>query len=283
MRRGLVICALALAAGLTASCGGGAGNALQSVADAATKTAGTQSERVHMDMSESVGPIGPIKLSADGVVDNTSHSGDMTIDMSSIAGLIGSQAGNPDQWKARVILDGSGASPILYMRMPVLDQYLNGKTWVKADLAALAKQSGASLDQLLQTAGGQDPTQALKMLESVGTVSKVGTATIDGVDTTEYSGTIDVKKALAALGPNASGLAGQLDKAKVTSIPVDVWIGSDGLVRRVHENFAYTVPSAGELSMDMTIDLSDFGVKTSIQAPPADQTADISTLKGLGA
>jgi LppX_LprAFG lipoprotein len=273
MRRGLIICALAAAALLTAACGGGAGNALQSVASAATKTAGTQSAKFHMDLAETVGPVGPLHFTADGVSDNASHSADMTMDLSSIATLAG-QAGSPDQWKAHLILDGSGASPVLYLQLPAIDKYLNGKTWVKADIGALAKQAGTSITQLLQTAGSQDPTKALQMLESIGNVTKVGTATIDGVDTTEYSGTVDVKKVASLLGAQAKAL----DRAKISSIPIDVWIGSDGLVRRLHEHLAY-----GQTTTDLTVDLSDFGVQTSIQAPPADQTVDVSTLKGIGA
>jgi LppX_LprAFG lipoprotein len=274
MRRGLLICAIAAASLATAACGGGAANALQSVASAAQKTAGTDSVRFDMKLSEAVGPIGPLTFTADGVSDNTAKSAEMTMDLSSVAAFAGSQAGSPDDWKAHFILDGG----IFYMQLPAIDKYLNGKTWVKADLNALAKQHGLDLSQLLQQAGSQDPTKALQALESVGNVSKVGTATIDGVNTTEYSGTIDLKKAAAALGPSFSKL---LEQAKLTSIPVDVWIGDDGLVRRLHENFAYPLQGAGTLTTDLTMDLTDFGVQTNIQPPPADETADISALQGV--
>jgi hypothetical protein len=277
MRRGLTVCALVGVSLATAACGGGAANALQSVASAASKTAGTQSAKFHMDVSETVGPIGPLHFSADGASDNTTHSADMTMDLSSIASLVGSQAGNPDQWKAHVILDGSGSSPILYMQLPALDKYLNGKTWMKADLAALAQKAGVDLGQLLQQAGSQDPTKALQMLESVGNVSKAGTATIDGVDTTEYSGTIDVQKAAAALGPEVEKVLAQ---SSITTIPVDVWIGSDGLVRRMHDTISYT-ENGMQATTDLTLDLTDFGTQVTVTPPPADQTVDVSTLKGL--
>jgi len=274
MRRGLLICAIAAASLATAACGGGAANALQSVASAAEKTAGTDSVRFHMQLSESMGPIGPLMFTADGLSDNTAKTAEMTMDLSSVAAFAGSQAGSPDQWKAHFILDDG----IFYMQLPALDRYLNGKTWVKADLNAIAKEHGFDLSQLLQQARNQDPTKALQAIESVGSVTKVGTATIDGVNTTEYSGTIDVKKAAAALGPAYSKLLAQ---AKLTSIPVDVWVGDDGLVRRFHENFVYPLPGAGQLTTDLTMDLSDFGVQTNIQPPPADQTTDIGALKGV--
>jgi LppX_LprAFG lipoprotein len=274
MRRGLLICAIAAASLATAACGGGGANALQSVASAAEKTAGTDSVRFDMKLSETVGPIGPLTFRADGVADNSAKAADMTMDLSTVAAFAGSQAGTPDQWKAHFILDDG----IFYMHLPAIDKYLNGKTWVKADLNALAKRHGFDLSQLLQQAGSQDPTKALQAIESVGNVSKVGTATIDGVNTTEYSGTIDVQKAAAALGPSVSKLFAQ---AKLTTIPVDVWVGDDGLVRRLHENFAYPLQGAGELTTDLTMDLSDFGVQTNIQPPPAGETADISALRGV--
>jgi len=278
MRRGLIICALVGLSLATAACGGGAANALQSVASAATKTAGTQSVRFHMDLSETVGPVGPLDIAGDGVSDNTTHSADMTIDLSAIATLAGSQATNPDQWKARMILDGTGSSPLLYIRMPALDQYLSGKTWVKADLGALAQKGGVNLSQLLQTAGNEDPTKALQLLQSVGNVTKVGTATIDGVDTTEYTGSVDVKKAAATVGSSYGKL---LQQSKDTTIPIDVWIGSDGLVRRLRENFSYPVDGTPS-STSLTLSLTDFGVQATITPPAADQTVDFNKLKALG-
>ena len=135
MRRGLLICMIAAASLATAACGGGAANALQSVASAAEKTAGTDSVRFHMNLSESVGPIGPLTFTADGLSDNTAKTAEMNMDLSSVAAFAGSQAGSPDQWKAHFILDDG----IFYMRLPALDSYLNGKTWVKADLMLLAR------------------------------------------------------------------------------------------------------------------------------------------------
>jgi hypothetical protein len=276
MRRGLIISALAAVALATAACGGGAANALQSVASAASKTAGVQTVKFHMDVSVTIGPLGPFTFTADGASDNATHSADMTMDLSSIASLAGSQAGSADQWNAHVVLDGGGASPLLYMQLPALDKYLNGKTWVKADLGALAQERGIDLNQLFQAAGNEDPTKALQMLQSVGNVSKAGTAAIDGVDTTEYRGTVDVQKAAAALGPSYEKL---LSGSKVTSIPVDVWIGSDGLVRRLHENLSYDV-NGTQATTDLTMNLTDFGAPVTVTTPPADQVIDLSQLKG---
>lgn len=280
MRRALIACAIAAAALTTAACGAGsAGNALQSVASAATKTAGVHTEKFHLDLAETVGPIGPLHVTADGSADNATKSVDMTMNLSSVASLAGGTSGSSSAWQAHVILDGSGSSPILYVSLPVLQPRLQGKTWLKADIGKLAANAGVDLGQLLQTVGNEDPTKALQLLQSVGTVSKVGTATVDGVDTTEYSGTIDVQKAAAALGPAESKLLGQ---SKITSIPVEVWIGGDGLVRRMHTTLTASAHGTQTVS-DLTLDLSDFGTQVTITPPPAGQTLDITQLKGAKA
>jgi predicted small secreted protein len=274
MRRGLVICALAAAALTTAACGGGTANVGQDVAKAATKTAAAQSAKFHIDLTETVGPIGPLHFTADGVADSAGGSADMTMDLSPAASLLGATA-NPGQWQAHFIFDNG----VFYLHLPALDQYLNGKTWVKADLNALAQKAGVNLQQLLQMAGSQDPTKALQLLQSVGDVKEVGSAKLDGVDTTEYGGTVDVQKVAQLLGGN---LARQLGQAKVATIPIEVWIDSNGLVRQVHETYSYAV-SGTRATTDLTESLSDFGVQTSITPPPADQTVDVAQLKGAPA
>lgn len=280
MRRALIACALAAAALSTAACGAGsAGNALQSVASAATKTAGIHTEKFHLDLAETVGPVGPLHVTADGSADNSTASVDATMNLSSVAALAGGTGGSSSEWQAHVILDGSGPSPILYLSLPALQPRLQGKTWLEADVGKLAANAGVDLGRLLETVGNEDPTKALQLLQSVGSVSKVGTATVDGVGTTEYSGTIDVQKAVAALGPAGSKLLGQ---SKVATIPVDVWIGGDGLVRRMHTTLSASVHGMQTVS-DLTLDLSDFGTQVTITPPPAGQTLDITQLKGAKA
>ena len=53
--------------------------------------------------------------------------------------------------------------------------------------------------------------------------------------------------------------------------PVDVWIGDDGLVRRIRVE---------EGSSPATIEFYDFGVDVAVQAPPTDQVQDIDDLFG---
>jgi hypothetical protein len=280
MRRLLLLAALAALPLALTACGPGGANALQSVANAATKTVKQQSEHVHLDMSETVGAVGPIKITADGVTDNTTHSAQMTIDLSSISELLGGTAGPSDQWKGEAIVDGSNGGFVEYMRLPALTKALpSGKTWLKIDLQKLGKQQGVNFSQLLQTTGAQDPTQTLQLLQSVGDVKKVGTEQVDGVDTTEYSGTVDLKKFSEKYGAGFGRLYKQLG---TSTVPVQVWIDGDGLVRKLHETLSGTIAGAGRLDLDMTVTLSDFGAAVNVTPPPADQVADISQLQNGG-
>ena len=58
----------------------------------------------------------------------------------------------------------------------------------------------------------------------------------------------------------------------------------DGL-RRMEYRFdaaSLGVPDAGEASMTMTMNLSDFGVDVDVQAPPESETLDMLELMGPG-
>jgi hypothetical protein len=144
---------------------------------------------------------------------------------------------------------------------------------VKVDLNEVAKSNAFNFSQFLQTAGVQDPTQVLQMIESVGNVQKVGTEQIDGVDTTKYSGTIDPQKLAAKFG---NGDLGKVFKAMGTNaIPITVWVDGDGYVRKLEESLSAQIPGSGTMDMKLGLQMSDFGTKVDVSPPPADQTTDL--------
>jgi hypothetical protein len=152
-----------------------------------------------------------------------------------------------------------------------------GKHWIRygyADLAALGGSSGTYLkDQMQNTT----PNQSVKLLLASGDVKKVGTEKVRGVNTTHYSGTVDVAD-LAGKNSNLSasqlaGLKKQLTQAGVTTETVDIWVdGQDLLVKKVEK---------GEMSTGrytQTAYYSDYGVKVSATRPPASDTEDFKEL-----
>jgi hypothetical protein len=147
----------------------------------------------------------------------------------------------------------------------------------------------------------QDPTQFLAFLEASGAqIEEVGTEEIDGFETTRYTATTDfgalmeqqseaVEKMLGS-----QGLAGDaLDAMAEVVVPMDVWIDSDGRVRRIHiemdmtEAMSSMVPgqtgASGSYEVVVEQEFSDFGVDVDIEAPPADETTDFAKLfSGVG-
>jgi hypothetical protein len=191
---------------------------------------------------------------------------------------------DPDDFRLDAVLDGL----VMYMRMPfVADKIPGGKEWVKVDLRqAAAKVPGMDVDQLLQfTRNG--PQSTLTYLEAVsGDIEVIGTEEVRGVDTTHHRATIDVRK-YASLVPAAqreklSSLLDQLvEQTGLQTFPVDVWVGEDGLVRKLEMTMAMTQPGTTQsASASMTYEMFDYGEPVTITLPLPEDTADVSTLVG---
>ena len=137
------------------------------------------------------------------------------------------------------------ADGALYVRLSGLAGLIpglatGGRDWLEVDLGADGDALGEYLDL-----GGGDPTRLLETLEAAGAFDEVGSERVRGVETTRYRGT-------------------------VASSRVEVWVGEDGLVRRV------TV-SDGE-GTDVRLELFDFGADVDVERPPADEVAELGDL-----
>ncbi|MGW2637663.1 hypothetical protein [Streptomyces sp. NPDC001348] len=161
-------------------------------------------------------------------------------------------------------------------------EQLGGKHWLRYGYDDLAKLGGASGSYVKDQMQNTTPKQSVNMLLASGDVKKVGEEKVSGVRTTHYSGTVNVAD-LAGKNSNLSAgqladLKKQLRKAGVTTDTVDIWLdGQDLLVKKV-EKANMTVGL-----MTNTVYYTDYGVKVSVQAPPASDTKDFKDLmKSLG-
>ncbi len=124
----------------------------------------------------------------------------------------------------------------------------------------------------------------MQMLKAVsGEVEKVGDEDVRGVSTTHYRATIDFDKyPLAVPAANRAAVRKSIDSLiKLTgtrTVPVDVWVDGDAVVRRFAQTTRMNVPGAGRMQMKQTIELYDFGTKVDVQAPPAREVQDLSEL-----
>ena len=275
--------AVAATAAVTAGCGGGSTSSavqLDPVSAAASKTQNEGAVRVHLRMVVS-GKGQKVRMRGTGAFDG--GSAELSFKLGSMPGRMGLPSGAASMAQLahttmkEVALEQNG-DYVIYLRIPLLSSELpGGKAWVKLDLSELGKSEGIDLGQL--TSGGQlQPNDLLGMLEGEGArVQTVGPATIDGVATTHYRVTIDLARALESSGltsPMLKDLAGRVKTASE-----NVWVGKDGLVRRVQ--FAYSVPSKA-MRIGMTMDLYDYGADISVAAPPSSAVFDATQLAQLG-
>ena len=166
---------------------------------------------------------------------------------------------------------------IIYMKLAGLGSA--SKPWLKIDLKALSKLSGIDFSQLSQLQQ-QDPGSMLRYLEGVsGSVRRLGTERVRGVETTRYSATIDMQKALEKLPEGArASMQKVFNRAGISSVPVQVWISGDGLLRKMtmSMDLSKMAGAAQSGAADVAIELYDYGVPVSVSAPPANRATDFA-------
>lgn len=275
LRRLALLLCLGLCATALAGCGGDA-VALDPVANAATKTADSTSARVAFSATVDAGNAGTMSLAGRGIFDGRSKSGwmNMTFTLPPTA-----QAGLGPNPSMEIIFDGRHGF-VMYMRGSMF-KTLPAETWVKMDLQKLADKAGVDLGALTN-ANQADPSQALRMLMASSGARVTGSDTIRGVATTRYAFSIDLKRLADENKALRKSLKQLIDRAGINSYPAEAWIDKQGHVRRVKVRMSMGAQFGTPVSMTMTEDLYDFGVKAEIYPPPDAQVVDMSALLGSG-
>jgi hypothetical protein len=139
---------------------------------------------------------------------------------------IAAEGGNTE---IKMILTGSD----MYFSEPGLP---TGKTWMKFGLAAL-KGKSASFAQLIQSMQSNNFTNQAQLFAVAKNAHQVGTATIDGVPTTEYAGSFKASDAISALSPSVRDVLGaQLKSLGGSTVSFREWIDGQHHMRQVIEN-----------------------------------------------
>lgn len=271
-----MVCALVAVASVVAGCGGGHALALDPVAAAATKTQDAGAARIRYSLTFSSPQLQgkTVRLKGIGMIDGTSSEANFELG----SGL--EREGIPAGTSITEISVKDGDEFVVYMQLGALaGQIPGGKQWLKLDLSKLGKAAGIDLNQLMS--GSQlQPTDLLSMLKTEGaTVRKVGSATMDGTPTTHFHVTVDLAKALQVNGLTNPMLAGIA--AAMPTVPEDVWVGRDGLVRRIKLSFALR-HQGKSMSMAMAMDLYDYGADLTVAAPPSSEVFDATELAQQG-
>jgi hypothetical protein len=247
------------------------GQGLIAESAAATADAGTARTAYTMRMTGLAGASGGVTATGTGAVDFASRSTELQLHMTV------PQAGMTVDMSERMV------GTMLYMHSPLLSG-ATGKPWIKLDLQKLGKSAGLDMNSAMST-GGSDPTQMLAYLNAASdSIDRVGTEAVRGTQTTHYHVVVDLLK-IANTVPAAKQAAvrrtfrREVELVGTHTIPIDVWIDSQGLVRREHVDISMhpatvTVP----VEMEMTIDFFDFGAPVHVVPPPARMVTDLADL-----
>jgi hypothetical protein len=161
----------------------------------------------------------------------------------------------------------------------------HGKTWIEADTGTFDSETSVSGSFGL----GGNPADLLASLTAIaGSERIVGAASIRGVPVTEYQVNIDPAKMTSKVpSQERAGLSEFAKSFGRGSIPVDVWVDNNNLVRQVR--LSLHIPgetgapgAAGTMTIVVSIDFYDFGVPVRLSAPPAAQVASLSGPSALG-
>lgn len=239
--------------------------AVDPVARAADVTSKVQGYRIAANMTVGTA-AGQVTATLSGVMDRADRTGQMTA-RESIAGH-------------SLTIAERFAGLTFYMdagRLPGAAQVTHGKRWLKMDLSRTLGAMG--LGSLSTTS--TDPSQFVDYLRATSAnTQKLGTDTIRGVPATHYHAIVDLNKY-----PN---LVPQSDRASVKqgismlesvlgshTMPMDVWIDSHKLVRRMKFGYPECVNNQ-KLNLNMTMDLYDYGAQPSTQVPSDSDAYDIT-------
>jgi hypothetical protein len=255
MRRAILLAALlaAAAVGVSALTRGGGPSARAAVAQAATKTANAGTSRVSIAVTgaEADPPV-------DGVIDYEHGRASLT-----------ATAPLPSDKEATFTMLVVGTkiySPLHGAFGSIFPAIKSDKKWLEFDFTRDDTLGTLFIKRLL------NPAELVSFLRGASEAEEVGISEVRGTEAHHYRGTLSLERVIEQQPPEVQAqLRADLEEAEVKELPFDVWIGDDGLARRLKMgdwNEASQPPA--------TMDFYDFGIPVDIEPPAADEvlTAD---------
>lgn len=153
----------------------------------------------------------------------------------------------------------------LYVKLPgALNK--SGKPWEKATSAS----SNPVLRKLASTLSSIEQSASLdqygSMAQAASSLKTIGTEQVNGAPATHYSLIVDVSKIHGATFTPAAKVA--LAQARITKIPVDVWVDSHNRPVKMSEKFTIK----GQL-VSFTATISRYNQPVTITTPPPSQVS----------
>lgn len=254
----------------------------------AAQTTEAQSFRYEMDFGLSGLADMPgvsLNFSASGEADAENGRVRFTMDLSPLVAILGVSGLTPAEQAEMDQFLGDGSVEMivstdrLYMRWPLISTLFGANTpWVSLDQAELF---GDDMVPPTTASFGYDPSMTLAFLESLADVEELGNEDVRGVATTHYRGVITWDTVLEQLPPEERALlesdlqAAGTPEIPFSTMPIDVWVDADNLVRRysMTMDLAQMATGMGEPATDaggvftFSYELFDFGEPIIVQLP----------------
>lgn len=207
---------------------------------------------------------GTVNLSLAGTVRERTQPGPLVVaDFGNVA-----TQGQPVTGGIQEIIDSNA----IYIKLAQLAQE-TGKPWIKIPGAQISKETGAGFGQLLQQNDSTNPLITTQMLASSKDVRKVGTATVDGVQTTEYTGTYPLSAGLAKLPAGLRAkVQPQIQSMGLTDENFTIWLDNAQQVRKL-----IVSDHGSKVQFTSTMQVTALNEPVSVTLPPASQTATVPT------
>ena len=168
-------------------------------------------------------------------------------------------------------INAQGGTTDIKLILTGTDVYFNepglSANWTKLSRSSLSGPAAASFGKMIQGMQSNDFANQQQMLAAAKNVHEAGTQTIDGVQTTEYDGSIRASDAINALSPSVRDILGpQLKTLGDSVISFREWIDGQHHVRRVIEN--ETIKGS---NLTTTMDITGINQPVQITVPPNSQ------------
>jgi hypothetical protein len=176
---------------------------------------------------------------------------------------------DPDS-SGSVEMQGVFDGTVMYVQLGQLGSLPDGAEWMALDFSSF----GLEEDEIPSNG---DAMGELELLEAAtGGVRKLGKESVRGVPTTRYRGTVGVAEQVKQLREKGveEDLSSYIQK-KGTPLRIEVWIDTDGLVRRMR--YVKTDPAGdghGATTLDMRVDFLDFGDVPEVEVPDSSEVFD---------
>ncbi|MBQ0986214.1 hypothetical protein KBZ10_17180 [Streptomyces sp. F63] len=250
----------------------------EAITAAFEKTAEAKSAKVRMTMSMPDSAEGGGEMEMSGVMGWDPMVMDMTMSGSALANGGGAKGG-PKSMRM-MWLDN-----VMYMDMGAeAGAEMDGKRWMKMDIAAMAEASGDEALSKQMTGGleemNQDPAQQMAMLLESPNLKDLGEEKVEGMQTRHYKGTLSVKEMMEANeslklldAKERKELIANLEKSGITGYDTEVWVNEDNYPVKMDIGM-----DSPEGTVNISAVYSDYGAKADVTAPPAAETFDFTEM-----